>query len=542
MLTDMDGIEAGWQHFARADWAAARDTFAAALGDDPDPEALDGLGQSLWWLGDRDAGIARRREAYAGYRRRGDALRAGRLAVYLSAEHRIDGQDAAAAGWLARARRLLEGHGTVAEAGWLAIEEAKRTADPVVAEAHARTALDVAHALADPDVECMALAQLGRAVVRQGRVAEGVALLDEAMTVALGGESSDPLACGDACCTTLVVCDALADLQRAAQWCEAVVEFTERHGYLPIQSWCRSIYGAVLVRAGDWERAESVLAEALRRRTDRRRGGGHELPLAVLAELRLRQGRSDEAERLLAGLDEQPAALAPLVQLHVERGDLALAQALLDRRPDNDDDAGSRLVLQGAIALAGGALDAAAAAGERLRAVAAAQSREDLAAHAALLAGRAAAAAGEGATAARELQDAVERFAALRYPLEEARARLALAGVQHAGGSPLALASARAARDALEQLGARADADRAAALLRELGASGRTAARGDRDELTLREREVLSLVIAGLSNAQIAGRLVIAPKTAEHHVSRVLAKLGVRSRTEAAALAVREGL
>ena len=52
---------------------------------------------------------------------------------------------------------------------------------------------------------------------------------------------------------------------------------------------------------------------------------------------------------------------------------------------------------------------------------------------------------------------------------------------------------------------------------------------------------MLRLVAAGLSNAEIAGRLVIAPKTAEHHVSRVLAKLGVRSRAEAAAHAVREG-
>ena len=251
--------------------------------------------------------------------------------------------------------------------GWLAIEDAKRADDPADAEHHARAALDVAHELADPDVECMALAQLGRAVVRQGRVEEGVALLDEAMTVALGGETSDPLACGDACCTTLVVCDGLADLQRAAQWCEAVVEFTERRRFTPVQSWCRGIYGAVLVRAGDWERAEAVLAEALQRRADRRRSAGHALPLAVLAELRMRQGRSEEAERLLSGLEDHPAALAPLVHLHLQRGDLELARALLERRADAAGDDGELLVLRGALARAEGDLDAAAASAERLR-------------------------------------------------------------------------------------------------------------------------------------------------------------------------------
>ena len=102
--------------------------------------------------------------------------------------------------------------------------------------------------------------------------------------------------------------------------------------------------------------------------------------------------------------------------------------------------------------------------------------------------------------------------------------------------------AARAACDVFERLGARRDADEAAALLRELGSAGRSAVRGERDELTAREREVLALVAAGLSNGQIAERLVIAPKTAEHHVGKVLAKLGVRSRAEAAAHAVREGI
>ena len=527
-------LESAWQHFADAEWAAARDAFATALSIDPgDPEALDGLGRALWWLGEREAGIERRREAFAAYRRRGDDRAAGGIAVYLAAEQRIDGQDATAAGWLARARRLLDGAPSGSEHGWLAVEEAKRADDPARAEEHARDALAIAHELGDADIECMALAQLGHATVRQGRIEEGVGLLDEAMTVALGGESSDPLACGDACCTTLVVCDGLADLARAAQWCEQVVAFTERRRFTPVQSWCRGIFGRVLVRAGEWERAERVLAEALARRQQRWKAGARALPLAVLAELRLRQGRIEEAERLLEGLGDEREARAPLVRLHVERGEHDLAQALLDRGGDD------LLALRAELALATGDLSAASAATERLRALAEATNREDLRAEAALLDGRI---AGGGAGAARSLEEAVARFGALGFPFEEAQARLALARVQAAGGSPLAVGSARSALAAFERLGARGEADRAAAVLRELGVAGRSAVRGERDELTAREREVLQLIAAGLSNAAIAERLVIAPKTAEHHVGRVLAKLGARSRAEAAALAIRDGI
>jgi DNA-binding NarL/FixJ family response regulator len=276
------------------------------------------------------------------------------------------------------------------------------------------------------------------------------------------------------------------------------------------------------------------------------------LPLTVLADLRLRQGRTEEAGKLLSGLEDEPAAFATIVRLHLEAGELELAKAMLDRRPYPSDDP-DVLALRAELALATGNPEEATRTAEHLGERARQLARPDLEAEAALLAGRAAAARADvGAAdadrltalraAERLLDDAVARFTAIDFPLEEARARLALARVQAAAGSPFALASARAARDVFVRLGARKDADRAAALLRDLGVAGRVTARGDRDHLTARELEVLSLIAAGLSNAQIADRLVIAPKTAEHHVGRVLAKLGVRSRAEAAAHAVREGL
>src|SRR5918992_3083709 len=77
-----------WNALCQADWATARDAFATRLEEAPDdPEALDGIGRALWWLGEPQLGIERRRQAYAEYKRRGDTLQAANLATYLAAEH-----------------------------------------------------------------------------------------------------------------------------------------------------------------------------------------------------------------------------------------------------------------------------------------------------------------------------------------------------------------------------------------------------------------------------------------------------------------------
>lgn len=129
-------------------------------------------------------------------------------------------------------------------------------------------------------------------------------------------------------------------------------------------------------------------------------------------------------------------------------------------------------------------------------------------------------------------------FASARLPAEAAAARVELARVISVDLPSAAIAELEAAHRTFEELGARRSADRAAALLRELGGPNKPGPKR-RTELTRREDDVLELLALGLSNAEIGARLFISPKTAEHHVGRILSKLGMRSRAEAAAHAAR---
>jgi DNA-binding CsgD family transcriptional regulator len=135
-------------------------------------------------------------------------------------------------------------------------------------------------------------------------------------------------------------------------------------------------------------------------------------------------------------------------------------------------------------------------------------------------------------------RQALETFGRLGMPHDAAEARLELARASAGEVPELAREEARAAQAAFRVLGAVRGMDAAAALLRELGAGTAAGPRGH-GELTARERDVLSLVSRGMTNAQIAQTLFISEKTAGHHVSRILSKLGVRNRAEAATHAAR---
>jgi DNA-binding CsgD family transcriptional regulator len=265
-----------------------------------------------------------------------------------------------------------------------------------------------------------------------------------------------------------------------------------------------------------------------------------------LARIRLEQGRVEEAAGLLAPYEDQVVACEPAALVQLRKGDAALAAAIARRGlKELVGDAlrgGPLLACLVEAELALGDVDSASAAAASLSDLANVAESVSVSAQAGLSRARVEMARGEHAVAVAQLEAVRELLSGGAWPLLMGSVRIELAEALAAqGDSPGAIGEARAAAAIFERLGAAPGTDRVAALLRRLGTAAPARSRDSRDRavasLTARENEVLDLICQGNSNAEIAARLFISPKTAEHHVSRVLSKLGVRTRAEAAALA-----
>jgi DNA-binding NarL/FixJ family response regulator len=537
-----DRLTEGFEALASGEWSAARDAFRSAVRVDDSAEALDGLGRALWWLRDEREAVVCRERAYAGFRRDGELARAARIALWLSREYAlVFGNEAAAGGWLARAERLLRDVAPGAEQGWLDLARSERTGDAQAAARLAGSALEVALTAGDVDLELRALAQLGLAETSVGRVEEGLAHLDEAMAAATSGEPANLETFADVCCTMMLACERAGDTERPQQWSQVLDEFVRKYDHVMLLAFCRTCCADVYAASGRVDAAEQELIAAIRDLTEARQQSRCVPPSARLAEIRVLQGRLDEAEELLAGIESDPSALRAAVAMRLARGEARLAETLLVARLDEigwTNLLAAPLLEQLVRArLAAERVDQAAVAVEALESIAEVPGRERVEGAAALARGRVAAATGS-ADAVEALQQAVNVFARLGLRLEVAQARLELARALAPQSAPAAIEAARHARNELESLGAVREADAAAALMRSLGARGRSAPRSI-GSLSRRETEVLRLLGEGLSNRDIATRLFISPKTAEHHVGRIYAKVGLRSRAEAAAYAVR---
>ena len=540
-------IEEGRAALRDGDAATARRAFELALAEGESGEVLEGLAEVLYLEREYEASAAHYERAYAAYRRERNATAAGRAALTSSwITGNVLGDWAVQSGWLARARTILEEAGEDGpEHGWVLIIRAFSEPDAQVREALLREAIAIGRRLGDPDIEFEALSHLGGLFVMTDRVEEGMVFLDESLAAACAGELRYLAIVDSIFCGFFWACELVNDVPRADQWMRAAADLMKRRNV--IAAFCRAHYGGILTAAGRWNQAETELLKAARH-FDLGMSPRRDAAMVRLADLRIRQGRLEEAARLLEGLEHHPDAVRALAALHLARGDTAIARDLLERATQGPDDevptvgessmVGPLLALLVDVDLEQGNVDDAARVVERLDRIAGAQRGPYLKAAAALAKGQVCVASGKG-DARGHLHEALEGFARAHLPMELARTRLELARTLAERSPEVAIAEARSALMDFERLEAARHADAAAALLRSLGAPIRTGPKGI-GALTRREAEVLRLIGAGLSNPEIGDRLYISRKTVEHHVGNVLSKLGLRNRAEAAAYATRQ--
>jgi DNA-binding NarL/FixJ family response regulator len=506
-------------------------------------EILSGLAEALWWLGEIREALDCWERAYSGFRQRPDPAEAAIAAIQLSLlyDANLGNHAAAAAGWMARAARLVDEYTLEPLRGWVLIARAIDADDPGQHEAWARQAHQLGQASGDRDLELCGLTQIGVALIDQGRIAEGVAFHDEAMAGALAGEGRLDTVVFTTC-EMMISYSRCAQYQRMTQWIRAADRFVERYGCPYLNASCRTHYGEVLFATGDWARAEEELRAALRL-SENSLPAVQARALARLAELRLAQGRVEEAERLMAGFEDHEVSAPVYARIHLLQDRFAqgatTARRWLEVIGEDRLESAPLLELLGEAEIGQALIEAAAARGRALAEIGSALDCQVMQARGERLQGRALAAASDPA-AKRHLDAALREFVRLDMPFEAARTRLLLAQALREQDPEVAEAEARAALAVFKKLGAVSASETATTVMHEIETKpGKTP---DLAGLTRREVEVLRLVAQGLSDKEIATRLVLSRHTIHRHIHSILTKLDRPSRTAAAAYAARHGL
>jgi len=515
----------------RREWSAAYEAFSAVK-PRTGPVA-EGLAESTWWLGNMSEAIKLYADAYRLHLDAGDPEAAARVAVLLSISCRLVGEPAQGAGWDARAQRVLENLPECAAHGYpLYLGTAGLTgSDLDAAHASAQRMQDLGRRHDDPNLVALGVFFEGRIRIKQARVAEGLALLDEAMVAALSDELN-AFWTGAIYCGLMDACNELRDLRRASEWTEATRRWSDP---LPLASLypgiCRVHRAQVLQSHGSWAEAEQ---EALGACADM--AGIDVFAVAdayyEVGEVRRVRGDLAGAEQAYSqahdhGRDPQPGmALLRLAQGRPTDAAASIASRLaagggsrLERAP--------LFAAQSEIALASDDLDLAEQAAQDLAATAHDFDSAGLRADAHRAVGAVHLARGRTMEALSELRLALNEWNQLDVPFEAARTRMLMAQAYRACGDTDAAAREEAA---------------ATGCFERLGVLTGEPANETPGGLTAREVEVIKLLASGKSNKDIAEELFLSPKTVARHLSNIFAKTGSGTRAAATAFAYDNGL
>jgi DNA-binding CsgD family transcriptional regulator len=508
---------------------------AAPLG----AEDLELLATSAYMLGRDDEYVSCLERAHHAHLGSGEAMRAARCAFWVGMNLALRGEMGRATGWLGRAQRLVEREGRdCVERGYLLLPlmfEHEATGDYEGAAATAADAAGIGERFGDADLFALAVHSQGILLVKQGRVVEGLGLLDEAMVAVTAGELS-PIVSGFVYCGVIMGCQEAYELRRAQEWTAALTRWCEEQpDMVSFTGTCLVHRAEIMQLHGAWPDALEEARRAGQRLAQVRNQSGAAQAFYRQGEVHRLQGRFTAAEEAYreasrSGWEPQPG----LALLRLAQGNGDAAAAAIRRAVGETTEPLKRARLLPAyveIMLAvGDAQEAHSACGE-LEEISARYDRSMLGAMVAYAEGAVDLAEGDARAALLALRRAWQVWRDLEVPYEAARVRV-LVGLACSvlGDDDTAALELEAARGVFAQLGAVPDLARVDSLTRRVRSI-------DAHGLTPRELQVLRLVAAGATNRVIAAELVLSERTVDRHVSNIFTKLGVSSRTAATAYA-----
>jgi DNA-binding CsgD family transcriptional regulator len=543
-------LDRGRAFYQGRSWADAFQALSEANGITPlAPADLQLLALSAALTGHDDEFLTTLERLHGLYLEEGAFAAAARAAFWLGFRLMSLGEMGQSAGWMSRVQRLVEREGRECAAqGFLLVAGAFRAiagGDLAAAYQAAERAAAIGERCQDRDLEAFARQQQGRVLLRQGRLEQGLALLDEAMLAAKAGEVS-PVMTGLLYCGAIAGCHHVYAFDRAREWTAALSDWCQAQPQLvSFTGTCLAHRAEILQLGGSWPEA---IAEA-ERATERCRAQEQQVAASALyqqAEIHRLRGDVAAAEAAYRSASQQGLEPQPgLALLRLAQGDQPAAASAIRRVVGATADPLERtryLPAQVEIALAGGDLPEARGACEQLEASAGELRSEVLGAIAAHARGSIRLAEDDPAAALPPLRQAFALWQRIGAPYLAARVRVAVGRACRAlGDDEGAGLECQAARELFERLGARPDVAVVQAL-QSGPASPAVNTPASTHGLTARELQVLRLVAQGKTNRAIAGELGLSEKTVDRHVSNIFNKVDVSTRSAATAFAYQHQL